>query len=201
MPCESDDWKQVTYRDYCTALKGHLKTGLPTATWTKWDHFAREFLLHLEIELYSPIMEAADVEFVDMHLKEITEVKNLTSRYHDFIVDDLTKRLSQAGVPGLKVREEESWFLIDAENRNEWEFGLIAPDHSGVTVFEVRVWRKLPGDEHKLRITRPLAGYEFIEIDGGENSVWMRRFAARPAAVDDLCRLMVQSFPVSPKNS
>ena len=64
---KKEDWKGVSYPDYCTALRQKMPEIDSHEPRSKWRLFAREFILHLENELYNPPMTPEQVAFVEKH--------------------------------------------------------------------------------------------------------------------------------------
>ena len=93
-------WKGVSYRDYCTALRVKMAAIFSDPTQSKWHLFAREFIQHLENELYNPPMTPEQVTFVENHSDEISGVQKLVVQYQSFILQQLKQQLEDA-VPGI----------------------------------------------------------------------------------------------------
>ena len=64
-------WKGIKYADYCVILRRHFGNVLFDSPHSKWHLFAREFILHVENELYNPTMNTEQANFVEQHEKQI----------------------------------------------------------------------------------------------------------------------------------
>jgi hypothetical protein len=140
------NWKAVAYRDYCAALRAALAEILFDVPYSKWLVFAREFILHLETELYSPTtkMESAQIKFVEAYLCEIEQVKQLSKEYTDLVLREMEGRLNVA-IPGYQFSGWDAGFALKCKDQGPyvWEFNLFTPAHpDGAGRFGFMVWRR-----------------------------------------------------------
>jgi hypothetical protein len=93
--CSAAGWVGVSYKEYCRVLKRQLdRLEAPAAS--KWHVFAHELILHLENELYSPIMNELQIAFVEKHPDEFAEALKLAADYRAFLVEYLRQSLKSA---------------------------------------------------------------------------------------------------------
>lgn len=92
------EWKAVSYEGYCQALKSELAKLCFARPISKWQIFAREFILHLENTLYNPAMTMTQEQkdFVELNLREIGDLKKLSECYTEDILHQLSERLKSA---------------------------------------------------------------------------------------------------------
>jgi hypothetical protein len=92
-------WKAVSYKDYCAALRNRFAIALFEQAYSKWVVFAREFVLHLENELYQPLMKNEQAEFAEQHWDQIEQVTKMASEYRVYLAGLLKGELA-ASLPG-----------------------------------------------------------------------------------------------------
>jgi hypothetical protein len=97
--CVPANWRPVSYKAYCAALRLRLGGELLDHPYSKWVVFAREFILHFENELYKAAMNEHQADFVERYAKQIEQAKALDSEYREFLLD-LLKRSLDAGISG-----------------------------------------------------------------------------------------------------
>ena len=93
------NWVGIKYADYCLALRQRLGKVMFDSPHSKWLLFAREFILHLENELYNPTMNTENADFVEKHESQIAAVKQLDSDYRVFL-QKLLKQSLDDKIPG-----------------------------------------------------------------------------------------------------
>lgn len=108
---DQKDWKGVSYHRYCEALRRRLTGKLFNQNYSKWLLFAREFILHIENELYSPTMTPEQITFADQHTKEVEQAKKLFEDYRRFLLDYLPTELGRA-VPGVQFSASDHGWAI-----------------------------------------------------------------------------------------
>lgn len=128
------DWASVTYRKYCDALKSTLAPEVFTGWSSKWQVYAKEFIVHLENELYGPIMKMTPEQraFVEGNLRTIEDIKKLSQRYMADLLSELTSRL-RCEVPGRSFQFWDGhWALLCDEvatERVQLRFYFATPYH------------------------------------------------------------------------
>jgi hypothetical protein len=104
-------WTGVSYKDYCRALRKRLTEATYNTAYSKWHVFAREFILHLENELYSPAMTPEQANFVELNAERFKAVKDLDSQYRPFLSDQIMRRLSEAILDHIFTLRDEGWAI------------------------------------------------------------------------------------------
>lgn len=89
-------WVGVSYQDYCRALQEKMGKAFFASPFSKWQLFAREFILHLENELYDPPMKDEQVAFVEAHADQLAGAERLARQYREFLPQELKRHLERA---------------------------------------------------------------------------------------------------------
>src|SRR6266542_4219409 len=139
---KKEDWKGVSYPNYCKALRLKLPEINSYEPYSKWRLFARELILHLENELYNPPMTPEQVDFVEGHAAQIAEVQKLAAQYSEFILGELNRRLNN-NAPGFTfdIREEAWRFQCTSPHWGDTEIDLLKPEGTEQK-FSIRVYLK-----------------------------------------------------------
>ncbi|MCB1210668.1 MAG: PD-(D/E)XK nuclease family protein [Verrucomicrobiales bacterium] len=104
-------WVGVSYQSYCQSLRRRLDSLELALSTSKWVLFAREWILHLELELYTSPMTTEQIAFADQHLKELEQAKRLHADYRAFLMDRLPRLLGEA-VPGETFHASDHGWAI-----------------------------------------------------------------------------------------
>jgi hypothetical protein len=209
---ERGNWKPVTYRDYCGALRRRLGEELVNHAYSKWVIFAREFILHLENELGQPIMNNKDADFVEQHAEQINQVTNLAREYRVFLSEFLKGSLSSA-IAGHDFRtKDEEWGIRCFSDKWGKSNLVLLPEISDKgTMFKVRVYLENLTPEQEPKASRKLQGMK--PTKDGKNCIMFNQttpaFDKRNEAVNELCRLggvlaeffKYPPYPVQPLSS
>ena len=197
-PINAPDWESVTYRKYCDALKSTLPTEVFKAWSSKWQVFAREFIVHLENELYNPIMTMTQEQkaFVEENLLAIEDIKKLTERYTADLLSELTTRLQCEVAGNHAFHFYPSWAFLcnETTGRLRFQFTFQTPAHEdgnrersftvGVFVYEL-------SDPDRSRAQSVIEMKHSLE---GSADCWDGTYKSRNEAVNALCRLAKQLF-------
>jgi hypothetical protein len=97
---QRNGWVGVSYKNYCKRLREGLGTTLFESNFSKWHLFAREFILHMETELYTAPITTEQAIYVEQHLDGISAAKRLEEQYRDFLRQQLLVKLT-AAVPTI----------------------------------------------------------------------------------------------------
>jgi hypothetical protein len=91
------DWKTVTYRDFCEALRNAFDATFPSLPPSNWQVFAREFATHLQNLLYPVRMklDPAQLALVEGNLTQIQTLRRYLATYDEFLVVELQNRLAK----------------------------------------------------------------------------------------------------------
>jgi len=106
---EADGWIGVSYNNYCLALRGKMAEKFFDAPFSKWQLFAREFILHIENELNNPHMKPDQADFVEQHADQFAMVQELAKEYIEFICEELKRQL-ETTVPGCVFNVKVEWW-------------------------------------------------------------------------------------------
>jgi len=145
---KSPDWKAVTYKNYCNALKHDLAKTMLERPISKWQVFAREFIVHLEntpFTLCNPTitMKTLQIEFVEKNLSEARELRRLTDCYRANLARELSERMQ-------KEVSTDRQFVFSDERDPHWGFecnDVFGEAHFGF-LFQIAFHRKLAHDSH-----------------------------------------------------
>jgi PD-(D/E)XK nuclease superfamily len=129
-----DLWKPVFYKDYCQKLRERMATKFFDAPFSKWHIFAREFILHMENELYNPPMKPEDAKFVEDNADKFVEAQKLSGQYQEFVREELKRKL-EASVSGHTFNV----------NDVRWGFRCSTPQWRGADIVLLR------GKDFKIR--------------------------------------------------
>ncbi len=193
---EAPGWRAVTYKDYCAALRTSLGIAFFNATFSKWQVFAREFVVHLEEELYGSerIMTKEQITFVEQNLHPIGDLKKMLDAYNEFLKAELKERL-EAVLPNQGfVATMRSWGVECLDQRcDKWGFAL-EMDQQSETRFRAFLWLKgLTDQQYNATVVAILANMQFSETEEGWKG-WGSKtyFTDRSLALKELCDLAQQ---------
>ena len=123
-----DRWFGVSYKDYCQKLRGKMTATFFEKPFSKWHVFAREFILHMENELYTSPMNEKQIEFVENNPKRFLEANEMWRQYRIFLCAELKKNLNET-FPSFNTKDE-TWGIRC--NIPQWEnradVVLLTPD-------------------------------------------------------------------------
>ena len=101
-------WLGLAYKDYCAELRRRLcEVALPS----KWLVYAQDFVLHLETELYAPVMTEVEFAFVDSHLLAMSQARNFYNAYRAKLAQRLTNELDKAEPAEAFYSKDEGWAI------------------------------------------------------------------------------------------
>ena len=139
-----DNWPTVTYRDYCVALRRGMDAVGAGMRESKWLLFAKEFVLHLETELYQPekTMTLEEADFVERNAAAIQKITELSKDYRQFLGDTLKARVSeQLPLQPIAIKDEGWALRCFAENWGRSNIALwTTPPGSTPSQFNVNVY-------------------------------------------------------------
>ena len=192
---EAEGWVGVAYSDYCRALRHKLPQFASTDFRSKWQIFAREFVLHLENELYLPPMTREQVTFVENHAPQITAVRDLATQYSLFIGQELKRRLEMT-LQGfifdvLAISWPSHWLTMrcTCQSLGDTEMVLYKLEGMGQKHF-VRVYLKGLSERQQ-----PTVEDAFKQMDGpvkeGQYEYWSSRRGSDSSeeAITEMCKL------------
>ena len=195
---KKEDWKGVAYPDYCKALRGKMAPIFYDLPFSKWPLFAREFILHMENELYTPSMNPEQVAFVEQHADQIAEVQELAEQYQLFIKQELKRRLDES-VPGCTFDIRPSTWpghvLVLYCTCPQWrhqEMVLYKPEGTGQKFFIRAYLDNL--SEPLLSQAKQALKHMKAPVVEGTGLYWssLIGYDTRKEATDELCKLALK---------
>jgi hypothetical protein len=197
-------WKAVSYQNYCNALKSEFTKTVFDHPISKWQVFAREFIVHLENTLCDPAMKMtpAQTQFVETNLPEIRDLRKLYSCYITDLMNELSERLQKELPIGRKFQffEDDNRLnrLYCDEHIGELWLHLFfqTPAHGPPDSrrdFVIAAWVKDLTEEQRRRAEKLLFAKGGDPEGGGQ---WVGEFHChdRPTAVNELCKLAKELF-------
>jgi hypothetical protein len=184
-----DRWKGVSYKRYCQKLREGMATKFFDVPFSKWQLFAREFILHMENELYNPIMTKEQLAFVEKHADQITEVKKLAAQYRLSIREELKQRLELSISGHTFDTSDKGWayYCLTPQWGNSFVV-LISPEDAGQK-FKIRAYLKDLSEQQLSNATQVLnLGQPTFE----RPSYYLftsAGFDSREEAIGELCKL------------
>lgn len=193
------NWTPVTYRVYCDALKSALPEAFFDSALSKWQVFAREFILHLESEICDARMAMTpdQIEFVEKHLLELEEANALRDGYILFLEKELQERL-RGVAPARQCKFRDNWGLLCHESAGHLRFQFLfqTPSHKNGNdnrKFRIGAWVGGLTESERATVQEVLADTEPPSDESG-GTWWIKCFDNREDAVDRLCTLAKQVF-------
>jgi len=184
-------WTGVSYKNFCQSLRKRLADVMFAVPYSKWLVFAREFILHLENELYNSPMTTLQATFVENNEQQIAEVQKLAIEYRVFL-RGLLKEALEENVPGHSFEPKDEYWKDDGWatrcKSNQWGSSNVAFWRANgkfmVTVYLV----DLSEDQ------RAKARVDLREIKFLQDKTWMMwqtepGFDSRYDGIKELCRL------------
>jgi hypothetical protein len=164
-------WKGVSYKDFCKRLDHHLQSLQKSNVISKWMIFAREWILHMENELYTKPMEENAIEFVEKHWKQLKEAQQLAEDYRKFLLQHLPKVLQQALEDPKASSKDDTWCIRLMGSR--WKEANIAWAYPAAQPGEIflRVYFNKP-NESQLEYARKAFGLKSMEF--GKEGSWCK---------------------------
>jgi hypothetical protein len=195
-------WKAVSYQDYCNALKSEFTKTVFDHPISKWQVFAREFIVHLENKLSNPAMtlKPEQTNFVEANLREIRDVKKLSDCYTAHLRRELSERL-QKELPlarEFQFHEENDRGLFCDKHigQSHLQFLFQTPAHGWANSkgdFVISAWVGNLTEAQRQRAAELLARPD-VEYDEHGHWVGTVRFDTRKEAVNALCKLAKELF-------
>lgn len=164
------------------------------APFSKWLVFAREFILHLENELYYPAMKPEQVTFVENNEKQILAVKKMEEDYRIHL-RELLKQDLEKNIPGHSFETKDEWW----ENDQVWATRC-SSNQWGSRKSSLAFWRsngKFMVSVYLVDLTedqRAKALVDLGKIELKQDKRWMMwltepGFDSRDDGLKELCRL------------
>ena len=180
-------WPGVSYKDYLEVLRQKIGEHSFEAPYSKWNLIAREFILHIENELYRPLMNDEQIAFVENNFDQIDKVKKLESDYRTYLKDFLKK--------AMEAEYPEQQFEVKDAN---WAFRCSTPLWGASDLalwreddrFMITVYLQRLDESQKEQAKSFFSGMKH----GSESGGWLSWYdedgsISKEDAVAELCRL------------
>lgn len=156
---EWPEWKPVSYRQLCSELKERLGSTFFDRPTSKWQVFAREFIVHLENETFQSgtAMTESQIELVEGRMTDLIEAKKLLEIYHsEHLVRKLDDCMKNAvPTPPFRGFKNEDWAYTcdDVPPGEKWRFVFKTPaqEPEVPNKFIVSVWFRDPLTESQRK--------------------------------------------------
>jgi hypothetical protein len=190
------NWQGVSYRRYIAELSRELDQLQFKDSGSKWLFFARDFVLHLENEIYpAPMKLTKDLmTFAEKNLLELERAKELSEAYHRDLCDMLTQCVQSAAPEfGLKFYRDSHKFRCDYDERwSHCTLSFQTPLHQKNKKFGVAIWLKNPFPEpQKTDVLGPMN----LVVGDGEQW-WESTFETSTEAIAALGELTGRVFAI-----
>ncbi|MBK1882752.1 PD-(D/E)XK nuclease family protein [Luteolibacter pohnpeiensis] len=103
------EWTGVSYRDFCGSLRVALDAVVPASERSKWWFFAKEFVSHLQNELFSPTMTEEQIKFAEQNEFQIQKSRELGDAYRQFLVSSLREALAKEFPHHGMITKDAGW--------------------------------------------------------------------------------------------
>ncbi len=189
-------WSAVTYKEYCAVLRISLGKEFFDQAFSKWQVFAKEFVVHLEEELYGSerIMTKEQITFVEKNLHSIGDVKKMSDAYGEFLKAELKEHLEAILPNHVFVAAMRSWGVECLDQLcSKWGFALEI-DQRSETRFRAFVWLKgLTDQQYSATVVAIFANMQFSDTEEGWKG-WGAKtyYPNRSLALKELCDLAQQ---------
>jgi hypothetical protein len=173
-------WVGVSYLDYCKALRQKMPEVDSYNRLSKWQLFAREFILHLKNELYNPPMKPEQVTFVEEHAAAFDDAQKLLQQYHDFLCYILIQKLEEALKYQDKIEIAPTSWAILIKSQERWGNAYIAfrpPTKDGNKGFHISIYpdegglKRGQANENQRKLLEGMKHNEYFweTVDGFKN--------------------------------
>jgi hypothetical protein len=129
------EWLPVRYRSFVKKVKERMAGHQWSRPVSKWQVFAREFILHVEELINYHDMKPEDFQFALGHLAHIRKTKELESDFLNELKLRLLTTMGNAGARGPTVNQHFGW----SGNTQTWVFrcGSVAWGQSNIALYPV----------------------------------------------------------------
>lgn len=188
-PAAAAKWLGVSYQDYCQALRQQFGKAVIDQPFSKWQIFAREFILHLETELYDSLMTPEDAAFVEQHAKQIEDARNLADQYVTFLCAELENKL-EADTGDKVTARDEGWAIrCKSEAWSAHSLAFQTPLKTPELKFNVSIYLYRPTDDQFAKAATELTTATPWDEENGAWRAWRTPgIASREDAIKELCR-------------
>ena len=161
---------------------------------SKWQLFAREFILHIENLILAPIMNSSQAKHFENNAHLIAEMMKLEALYRTFIKNELNRRLNESLPECSFFSFEVNWesfawvFRCRSQKWGGNDLVLFKPEQIAGK-FLTRVYLHEPSEQLLERAGLDLAYME--STPGRTYSYWTSSegYESSEEAIDELCKL------------
>lgn len=184
-------WYGVSYKRYCQALRSRFAAAVVDASFSKWQIFAREFILHLENELYQTAMTSEQAAFVEKHIVQIAQVQNLAKQYPEFLCAELQQALSTSAGCDFTTKDEGWAIRCNSERWGLTNLAFRPAMKEKSRRFHLTVYFHGLTPAQRADAGRVLSDMHHWEEEKGTWQAWctVAGFETRQNAIIELCRL------------
>ena len=90
-----ENWKGISYQKLITEITKRLAICTPLQKSSKWWHFAMDFTLHLDQELYEKPMTNDQIKFAEQNFTKLSEAAQMQNRYRKHVREHLKNRIEK----------------------------------------------------------------------------------------------------------
>lgn len=188
---QREGWKGVSYKNFLEALRRRFTEAMFEIPYSKWQVFAREFILHMQNELYNPIMTENEADFVEKNAEQIAQVKKLDLQYRQFLLEEFRQRLGES-LPGHVITtKDEPWGIsCFSDKLSNSRFAFWTAD---TRKMHVGVWLLGLTSEQNEMASDEFKHEQMSRVDERQWQVWKTNpdhgFDNRKEAIDKLCKV------------
>jgi hypothetical protein len=187
-----EKWKGVSYKTYCATVRRHLAGEFFDRPLSKWQVFAREFILHLENELYinTPSMTHDQVAFVEKHAQQFSKVQQLARQYRVYILEELKRRLEKDGPNQSFNTRDQGWaFGCTSPQWGKTDIVMFKGEEDADQKFKIRAYLWDLSDPQLLKAMHMFENMSYFPE--GRYSCWTSRtgYDSSEEAISELCKL------------
>jgi hypothetical protein len=104
-------WQGLSYRQLIDAIQVRLDKCDSELKAIKWWHFAQDFILHLDQELYTKSMTPEEIKFTEDNYEELAEAAQLQQKYREHLLTHLPALIDAAVQKRGASSKAENWCI------------------------------------------------------------------------------------------
>ena len=185
---ERENWIGVSYESYLGLVGQRLSASFLKEPFSKWHLFAREFINHIQNELYTPTMTHEQAAFVEKHGKQIEAVTNLVSEYRRFL-QAIIRQALEASFPNTVFSTKDQKWAIRCHCYDVWGESNLAFWRRDDGKFSVSAYVYKLSEAKKIEANKILSYMD--HWNESDVMVWCSKegFIVRDDAVRELCHV------------
>lgn len=118
-------WSRVTYDNFLRELSQRLEDHQCSGN-EKWLYFAKDFVLHLQQDLYTRIMNPEEIAFVEEHQQQLAKAVELHKQYRKHLLTRLPHLVNELGYAEReRVESKDSGWAVLVYHPH-WKGGHLA---------------------------------------------------------------------------